>query len=69
MGKPKIQIPNPKQIPRCQIPKPGGLAPALELGFWSLFGFWVLGFGISHTKWKTFDASASIAKTTMKQNS
>jgi hypothetical protein len=57
IGKPKIQIPNPKQIPRSQIPKPG-FAFALEFGVWSLFEFWILDFGISRTEWKTFDASA-----------
>jgi hypothetical protein len=46
MGKPKLQNPNSKQIPRSQIPKPRGLAPASELGVWSLFGIWDLDFGI-----------------------
>jgi hypothetical protein len=53
IGKPKIQIPNPKQIPRSQMPKPG---IGFRVGTWSLDLIWVLGFGISRTEWKTFDA-------------
>jgi hypothetical protein len=55
IGKPKIQIPNPKQIPRSQIPKPG---IGSRVGTWSLEFIWILEFGISRTEWKTFDASA-----------
>jgi hypothetical protein len=46
MGKPKIQIPKPKQIPRSQIPKPGDWLPRwnLEFGVYLGFGFWVLEF-------------------------
>jgi hypothetical protein len=57
MGKPKIQIPNPKQIPRSQIPN-RGFARTLEFGVWSFFGFWILDFEISHMERKTFAASA-----------
>jgi hypothetical protein len=42
IGKLKIQIPNPKQIPRSQIPKPG---IGSHVGIWSLDLIWSLGFG------------------------
>jgi hypothetical protein len=43
----KIQIPNSKQIPNTQAPKGAGARITdLEFGFWSFFGFWILGFGI-----------------------
>jgi hypothetical protein len=42
MGKPKIQIPKPKQIPRSQIPKPGICS---RVGIWNLELIWSLGFG------------------------
>jgi len=40
--KPKIQNPNPKQIPRSQIPKPGICS---RVGTWSLELVWDLDFG------------------------
>jgi hypothetical protein len=55
----KTQNPNPKIQTNSKVSnsKTRGLAPSLELGVWSLFGFWILGFGISRTEGKTFDPS------------
>jgi hypothetical protein len=57
IGKSKIQIPNSKQIPRSQIPKPGDWLPRwnLEFGVYLDFGFWNFAHGM-----ETFDASAPI---------
>ena len=46
----KSQTPNKCQVTNFKIgmPRPRRLARAgLEFGIWSLFGFWILGFGIS----------------------
>jgi hypothetical protein len=53
--KSKSQIPNKFQGLKFQN---RGFALALEFGVWSLFGFWILDFGISHTDRKTFAAPA-----------
>jgi hypothetical protein len=53
--KSKSQIPNKFQGLTFQN---RGFAFVLELGVWSLFGFWILDFGISRAEWKTFGAPA-----------
>jgi hypothetical protein len=53
IGKPKIQIPNPKQIPRSQIPKPGigsrvGTGSFEFIWVWD-FGFWNFAHGMENS--------------------